>query len=176
MSSYRITMETESTNGNGLTELYIDEGRSAILVYPKLDIELSLSDPKVGRAWEELKGRIRGFAEFVVANGNDNSTGACTEQLALEACISPDSYHIEACIGPEGDDEAADLYIDGDATVILVLPDRELGQPGSDIVAFFSDHIGPVLAKKWDDLKELIRSFSGTLASMEAHRVRTIAQ
>jgi hypothetical protein len=168
LSSYRITMETEDTNGNGLTEIYIDEGRSVILVYPKLDIEFSLGDPKVGQGWEELKGRIQDFAEFVLANGNDNSDGACTEQLAREACISSDSYHIEACIGPEGNEEAADLYIDGDATVILVLPDREWGQPGSDIVAFFSDYIGPELAKKWNDLKGRIRRFAAALASLEA--------
>jgi len=167
LNSYRITMETERTNGIGLTELYIDEGRSVILVYPKLDIEISLSDPKVGQVWKELKRQIRDLAEFVLANGIDNSAGACTEQLAQEACINSESFHIEACIGPEGKEEAADLYIDGDSTVALVLPDRELGQPGSDIVAFFSDHIGPQLAKKWANLKGRIRMFAGSLAAME---------
>ena len=175
LNSYRITMETENSNENALTELFIDEGRSVILVYPKLDIELSLSNPEIGQGWKELKGRIRDFAEFVLKNGNDNSAGACTEQLAREACISSDNYHIEACIGPEGDEEAADLYIDGDATVILVLPDRQAGQPGSDIVAFFSDYIGPELAKRWDDLKGQIRGFAGSLASLEPHRATTTA-
>lgn len=169
-NSYRITMETESANENGLSELYIDEGRSVILVYPKLDIEISLCNPKVGREWEELKGQIRDFVEFVLANGNDNSDGACTAQLAQEACISHESFHIEACIGPAGKEESADLFIDGDATVILVLPDRESGQPGSDIVAFFSDHTGPELAKKWEDLKERIRGFAGSLETMKAYR------
>jgi hypothetical protein len=170
LNSYRITMETESANENELFELYIDEDRSVILVYPKIDIELSLDNPELSRGWEELKGRIRDFAEFVLANGNDNSDGACTAQLAQEACISPESFHIEACIGPAGKEEAADLYIDGDATVILVLPDRESGQTGSDIVAFFSDHIGPELAKKWGDLKRRIRRFAGSLETVKAHR------
>jgi hypothetical protein len=175
LNSYRITMETENANENALTELYIDEGRSVILVYPKLDIELSLHDPRVGRRWEELKGWIRDFAEFVLAHGNDNSDGAYTAQLAQEACISPESYHIEACIGPAGKEETADLFIDGDATVILVLPNRESGQAGSDVVAFFSDYIGPQLAKQWGALKARIREFAGSLDAMKTHGETTLA-
>ncbi|MEJ2662299.1 MAG: hypothetical protein P8Z73_16465 [Desulfobacteraceae bacterium] len=175
LSSYRITMETESTSGNGLTELYIDESRSVILVYPKLDIELSLKDPKVGQAWNDVKGQLRDFAEFVLANGNDNSAGACIEQLAQEAYITSESFHIEGCIGPEGKEEAADLYIDGDSTVTLVLPDREIGQPGSDVVAFFSDCIGPQLAKKWENLKGQIRGFAGSLTAIKDQSATAVA-
>lgn len=170
LNPHRITMEVENTGGTGLTELYVDEGRSVILVHPRLDIELSLDDPEVGQAWADLKGRIRGFTEYVLANGNDNSAGACIERLAQEARINSESYHIESYIGPAGNEEAADLYIDSDATVSLILTDRALGQPGSDIVAFFSDWIGPELSKKWEDLKERIREFAGLLAAMEAPR------
>jgi hypothetical protein len=175
LNPYRITMEAENTDGTGLTELYIDEARSVILVHPRLDVELSLDDPEVGQGWADLKRRIRSFAEYVLANGNDNSAGACIEQLAREARINSESFHIETYIGSAGNEEAADLYIDSDATVSMILPDRDLGQPGSDIVAFFSDRIGPELAKKWADLKELIRGFVSFLATMKDHKEVALA-
>jgi hypothetical protein len=175
LNPYRITIESENADGTGLTELYIDEGRSVILVHPKVDIVLSLADPEVGRGWEELKAMIRGFAEYVLDNGNDNSNGACIEQFAQEARIGSESFHIEAYIGHAGKEEAADLFIDGHATVSLILPYRQLGQPGSDIVAFFSDHIGPELAQRWEDLKGRILAFTARLSSLEALRETVLA-
>ena len=171
----RITMETKNAGGTGLTELYIDEARSVIMVYPGDGIGLYLSDPEVAHGWEILKGRIRGFAEFILRIGCDNSTGACVERFARESSINSESFHIEAYIGDEGNEVAADLYIDGDATVCLALIDPKLGHSASDTVAFFSDHIGPSsetespseLAKRWEELKKQIRVFADHRATIE---------
>lgn len=168
-----------------VTELIIDDGHQIILDQPSHprqpgdDIVISFSTPGVAQRWEELKGWIQGFAEFVLANGTDNSSGACTERFFTEKLSSSESFQINASIGPEGNEEPAELYIDGDARIILVLPERGLGKPGSDTVAFLSDPPGSEetqspatacptseLARRWEELKGRIKRFAGFLAAM----------
>ena len=84
MSSYKFT-----SNSKG-DELYIAEGEYAFFVQPDLadqpggDTVAFFSDPigpELARRWEDLKGQIREFAEFIRAEGRDNSTGDCMEQM-----------------------------------------------------------------------------------------------
>jgi hypothetical protein len=169
LNPYRITIETDNPNGTGLTELFIDESRSLILVHPKIDIDRTLDDPEVGHDWKVLKWRMREFAEYVLANGHDNSAGDFLEQFAREASTGSESFHIEAYIGSAGNEEAVDLYIDGDAAVSLMISDRGVGQPGSDTVAFFGDGGGLELIGRWEELKVRIKGFAGSLAAMQPH-------
>jgi len=60
MSSYHITNSSDGMN------LIIDEGFTIILDLPtETNFEVAINDPEVAQRWEELKGQIEGFVEFL---------------------------------------------------------------------------------------------------------------
>lgn len=79
MRTCQIVMEyscIDDTNINRkVTELIIDEDHQIILDepsnprQPEDDIVISFSDPIVAQKWEELKGQIQGFVEFMKGLG-----------------------------------------------------------------------------------------------------------